>query len=128
MPTQVLISGKDTLYKYINDKFITYNLSYEVNPDVDQPYFFRNYLIDGKVYLACNMFNKQELINSVIYNWTYYKVNSEFPEHDEYVPYGVYYYVSPNDITFHKGETNHSMVLVYLIDSVPNYTVLLKLV
>ena len=131
---QVILQGKDSVEKWIQEQKLKYVLHDSVQVGNLLPYFFRNSMIDSNIYLAQNTDTIQKVFHIVqLWNNNTGYNPGENPQIDEklYPSYTLYKYINKTNITSkHIPGTTTKLdikVLGYKIQGIVQYTVLLKL-
>ena len=113
-PFQVILEGDDSVEKWINEKKIEYIITDKVKLEWDTPYFFRNYNINNKIFLAQNTDSFEKGLN-IVSSW----VNKKYNIDGDAVPINrmeslLYSYRNENDITIHKigGEISSYIIRI----------------
>lgn len=127
---QIILHGNESIDKLVRESKFTHILYEEIRPDFNVPYFFKNNLIDDKVFLAVNVDDYKKGFDITV-NWHKNNFVLDYPE-----PIGMYnftlfsysnrykikkYYISEGK----KGY--HIQMIGYKINNTPYYTVLLEL-
>lgn len=131
---QVILQGDDSVEKWIQEQKTKYFLYDSVQPHLLTPYFFKNELIDDKIYLAQNTDDIVKAMN--IYNiWKNSKYNPDILElgNDplKILTFTLFRYINSTDIKKYKVgglSTNDEIKIIgYKIEEKAFYTLLLDL-
>jgi len=134
---QVILEGENAVEKWVDEQELNYTLYDSVQIDkLLKPYFFKNNLVNNKIYLAQNTSNIQNAIKIArTWNDDGYNIGAE-PELDDEddieEDFLLYTYKNSKDITPYKfGDINltdnNIIILGYKVETESNYTVLLNL-
>jgi hypothetical protein len=125
---QVVLEGSDALEVWIAERAGEKVLHNNVRIAQEEPYFFKNDLVGKSVYLAQNTDSISKAL-AIIQTWKEKRYNpGEDPEDMDAVPFVLYSYANPHDITkFHYGGESSAKVLGYKIHGMSFYTALLSL-
>lgn len=128
---QVILYGEESIEKWISDNNIKYVLHDEIKIGSSVPYFFKNELIDNKVYLAQNTATLGKASDIAI-TWFRDGYNTSiYAEEATPFSFTLYSYVHRGNITpvkINGRDFPHSVkILGYKIDNKPFYTTLLPL-
>jgi len=129
--SQVILYGKDSVIKWLNQQNSSYDLSDSVIFTIN-PYFFKNTLVGNKLYLAQNT-SSIEKAKEIALKWhtENYNVGFDPVGIDDKLEFEFYRYGNSEDIKKYNivGESNdlEIKVLGYKVGDVNEFTVLLKL-
>jgi len=129
---QVILFGEESVEKWIIENNVVYNIHDEVKIGVNTPYFFKNKLIDNRVYLAQNS-HTLEKATDIAVSWVRKGYNvGIYAENRTPVTFTLYSYINSNTIL--KGKqikgkpfSEEVKIIGYKIDNKAEYTVLLPL-
>ena len=132
-PNQVILFGDDSIQNWINEN-TTGSTSFTLYNGIkfgDVPYFFKNELIDDKVFLAQNTNDIGKASNiAITWNKQHYNLNIHVKDKISTPPFTLYAYKNPFDIKKYDIESKSSKnikIMGYKIKNIPYYTVLLPL-
>lgn len=133
-PDEIILFGEESIQNWINEtnnsSFILYNSIKYGNI----PYFFKNKLIDDRVFLAQNTSDLEKSKNIGI-TWIKenYNLNIHAKDEEISISFTLYAYTNPFDIKKYQIQSNSSKssksikIMGYKIKNIPYYTVLLPL-
>ena len=128
---QVILEGESSIYKWINEKNKNNLLFNIIIPKINTPYFFKNILIDNKIYIAQNVDTLLNAINVAII-WNKYKYNpgkNVLIEEKDILECVLYSYTNNKNIKKYiiEGIQNDYKIKIlgYKLDDKSYYTVLL---
>jgi hypothetical protein len=116
---QSILYGEQALVKYIDELKVVYRFSYDIGFNGDKPFFYRNPVLDDRMFLAQNTKTLSDA-KSICYNWEKSGVNNHIPSHK--ADPTIYSYTSNGDITEIKEGTDCD-VIGYKIDNNSRFTV-----
>ena len=133
---QVIIQGEKAVENWINEQTSKYILYNSIQTNSTKPYFFKNKLINNKMYLAQNTLDIKKAIN--IYKvWTEdgYNIGINPPETNidfSNQSYKLFLYQNSTNIKkysigINKTEENVPNLVVYKVEEETLYTILLEL-
>ena len=132
---QVILQGDNSVDKWIQEQKTKYFLYDSVQPQLITPYFFKNDLVDDKIYLAQNTDNIGKAMN--IYNmWKKFNWNVgndliTSNQLDRFLTFSLFRYINSTDIKKYKvgglSTIYDIKILGYKIEEKSFYTVLLDL-
>lgn len=128
---QIILYGEESVNKLITENNIKYTLHNEIKIDSPNPYFFKNKLIDNKVYLAQNTTSLEKATNIAVI-WFTEEYNPGFnSEVTKPLSFTLYSYINGDNITAYKIKGKsffyNIKILGYKIDNTSFYTTLLPL-
>jgi hypothetical protein len=128
---QIILFGDESIQNLINENNIKYTINNYIQIGLNIPYFFKNKLIDNKVYLAQNSTSIEKAYD-IATTWNTDGYNKGiFAENRKPVSFNLYSYTSAYNIKKHSIKTTSSSqdikILGYKIEDKPYYTVLLSL-
>ena len=130
-PFQVILEGESSIYKWINEKNKNNILYNKIIPKIETPYFFRNTIINNRIYIAQNVNSLIDAIN-VSLIWNNYKYNpgkNVISDQKDIYECSLYSYTNNKNIKKYsiEGIPNDYKIKIlgYKIDNKTNYTVLL---
>jgi hypothetical protein len=130
-PEQIILQGRDSIKKWIESPENLNILNHEILFNQEQPYFFKNELVKGDIYLAQNVSNFTQGIN-IGKTWAesgYNPITSG--EDKEGLTFNLYSYISKNEIIPYKviGKENSYKIKIlgYKKDNINTFTVLMPL-
>lgn len=101
-PSQIILEGTDSVNKLINSIDNNYYTIFDtIQKTTTKPYFFKNKLVDDKLYLAQNTISIESAMQVYI-NWKMLKFNSLFETAASEVLYRFYFYAYKNNTTVKK--------------------------
>lgn len=131
-PNQVILYGDDSVDKWIQENKFTYTMNSEVLIGQRSPYFFKNEMIEDKVFLAQNVDNLETAFH-VARTWQRDKYNPG-PYYQEKHSYNftLYTYGKGDSMIVKEVKGKRSLpdklrILGYKLSDTPYYTVLLDL-
>lgn len=102
--TQVILEGDPSVYRWIQESRITYEITDSVIPDLDTPYFFRNSIIGESIYLAQNTRTLDDAFGIAV-DWVTKGYNGwEYPTPEYGIKYTLYAYINNNIIERHERD------------------------
>lgn len=125
-PTQIILYGENSVYKWLYENRFGYKLHDSVTKDFI-PYFFKNKLIDDNIYIAQNATSLERAFDIGMtwinkgFNPGIYSKNRNIIENQ----YTLYSYKNPNMINLVKQGNKKIKIMGYLIRNEDVYTVLL---
>lgn len=130
---QIILYGEQALDNWIHENRTIYTLKKEIEVGTKMPYFFKNKLIEDKVFLAQNSKNLKHAI-AIANNWNTkgYNIGNDTQENEELYNFTLYNYRNENTITVQnitnsKESTHPIRIIGYKLQSNPYYTTLLDL-
>lgn len=132
--SQILLQNKDSILKLCTENTNKYVLYNSIQPDINEPYFFQNFLISNNIFLARNI-PTLDYMEKIIETWKnegYLLTNPEMENIGKYLDFSLFSYVSNMDITKYEvvGNTRNNYninIIGYKINAIVGYTVLLTL-
>ena len=118
---QSILYGEQALLKYVDELKVVNRFNYDVGFNGDKPFFYRNPLLGGNMFLAQNTESLEDAM-SVCYNWGKSGVNNQIPARK--ADPTIYSYSSVERVEEIKSGKKCS-ILGYKIDNEPRFTVLL---
>jgi hypothetical protein len=104
--SQVILDGDPSVFRWINESRVNYDISDVVKPSSVSPYFFRNSLVGERIYLAQNAPSLDEALGIVV-GWNEHGYNKGLESEDvRGLGYTLYAYANKNAIESHwmKGD------------------------
>ena len=129
---QIILFGDESIQNLINENNIKYTINNYIQIGLNIPYFFKNKLIDNKVYLAQNSTSIEKAYD-IATTWNTDGYNKGiFAENRKPLSFNLYSYTSAYNIKKHSIKKNYSSpedvkILGYKIEDKAYYTVLLSL-
>jgi hypothetical protein len=129
---QVILQGEDAVDKWIQENKMAYTLYNRIIIGQKTPYFFKNELVENRVFLAQNTITLQQAMDVAV-TWYKQKYNiGLYSRTETELEYGftLYSYVNSSNITKVNVESTKDSdfhILGYKIENRPFYTVLLDL-
>lgn len=133
---QIILEGTDTVLDWIKESKFVYRIHSAVVPGQKSPYFFRNKLIDNKIYLAQNAYTLETAL-IIGYDWEKENYNvGIYPERKEVNDIDFELYTYGNEYNIKKyfvrnekeSEKYYNIKIVgYKIDGISYFTVLMRL-
>ena len=126
---QVILDGEESVDKWIQERKIKYKVTDKVIIGVKLPYFFKNELVEDKLYLAQNTASIEDA-TKIAQTWYSQQYNpGESPGATTRVKYSLYSYASSTDIKLYNVQgppTVHDIIVLgYKIEEMSFFTVLL---
>uniref|UniRef100_A0A6C0ELC1 Uncharacterized protein n=1 Tax=viral metagenome TaxID=1070528 RepID=A0A6C0ELC1_9ZZZZ len=132
-PRQVILHGDDAVDKWIQENRFTYTLHDKIINGQRSPYFFRNKLVENRVFLAQNANSLAQAL-SVAMTWQRkgYNPGMDVKKASSNYNFTLYSYVNENDISVRdvvgkKNPRNTIRILGYKLGGKPYYTTLLEI-
>ena len=130
-PNQVILFGEESVEHWINENNIKYNLQNTIQIGNDLPYFFKNTLVDNKIYLAQNT-SSLEKASDIGITWIRKQYNKGiFANPSTPVSFTLYSYINAYNIKKYnitsKPFSQEIKIVGYKINNKPYYTTLLNL-
>ena len=131
-PSQVILQGEDSIDKWIQESKLSTTLQKGIVIGQNTPYFFKNNLVDGKVFLAQNA-NSLQMALDISKNWQKSGYNSGIDTDitNKKYKFTLYSYVNPENITIQqvlgKDTQKEIRIIGYKLEGSPFYTALLEL-
>ena len=130
-PNQVILFGEESVEHWINENNIKYTIHNNIQIENNLPYFFKNILIDNKVYLAQNT-SSLEKASDIAITWIKKGYNKGiFAKPIKPVSFTLYSYINPDNIKRYnitsKPFSEEIKIIGYKIENNPYYTTLLNL-
>ena len=128
---QVILEGENSIYKWISEKNKNNILFNTIIQQIKTPYFFKNTIINNRIYIAQNVDSLIEAINiSIIWNNNKYNAGKNvITEEKDILEFSLYSYTNNKNIKKYviEGIPNDYKIKIlgYKIDNKTNYTVLL---
>jgi hypothetical protein len=130
-PNQVILFGEESIQHWINENNVKYTIHNYIQIGLNIPYFFKNILIDDRVYLAQNTSSIEKAYDISITWKTEHYNKGTFAESHIPMSFTLYSYKNAYNIKKHSIKTNtpgdEIKIIGYKIENKPYYTVLLKL-
>ena len=127
---QVILYGQESIDKWILENNVNYVLNDEIVIGSTKPYFFKNNLVDNKMYLAQNTTSLGKACDIAV-NWIKKDYNIGVHSKDIFpISFTLYSYLNNKNITKHDvngSEFYHNVKIIgYKINGTPFYTPLLS--
>jgi hypothetical protein len=129
-PNQVIVEGKDSIQKYLNERVSIYPVAHAIQPLSHKIYFFSNSIIGNSTYIAKNVYNIDEAF-AYLYNKQRYNILSgEIPTDvnpRRIIDVDIYIFSPDGDITLsHKADTTNKLIIYQdgPDNELPAYTIL----
>jgi len=130
---QIILYGEDNVEKWLNETYITYNLTEEILENNKNPYFFKNTIISNEVYLAQNTGSIEKAIE-ISTTWNIKKYNIGIYASGNNVPVPnllLYDYTDSKNIKIIKytdrEDFGNIKIVKYDINGTDYYTSLMKI-
>lgn len=132
-PREIILYGDDIIDKWIQESKFSYILQTGVATGRRTPYFFKNKLIENKVFLAQNVTTIPRAMDIAI-TWQKRGYNiGNYADNTSIHSFYLYSYVNENNITLYKINRSEETlpqkirIIGYKLSGTPFYTVLLEL-
>lgn len=127
---QIILYGKDNVEKWLNESYITYNLTNTILENNKKPYFFKNTLVGKNIYLAQNT-DTLEKATDISTNWIVKGYNTSiYATGINDVELLLYLYTDSKNIKVEKikgRNVGEIKIIKYNIKNINYYTSLMKI-